>query len=108
MLQQNEMRVRFHSLQSAIGQAAQACSAERNLPGELRTCIQKLDKQSDAMVGLMAGSDGERIQRILNEMEVLGKRAKTVCGSGLPVSGQLKSAVNHLHGELCYFRECLN
>lgn len=108
MLQQNEMRVRFHSLQSAIGQAAQACSAERNLPGELRTCIQKLDKQSDAMVGLMVGSDGERIQRILNEMEVLGKRAKTVCGSGLPVSGQLKSAVNHLHGELCYFRECLN
>ncbi|NVE00374.1 hypothetical protein [Massilia sp. BJB1822] len=108
MLQQNEMRVRFNSLQFAIGQAAQACSAERNLPGELRNCIQKLDKQSDTMVGLMASSDNERIQRILVDMEVLGKRAKTVCGSGLPVSGQLKSAVNQMHGELCYFRECLN
>ncbi len=89
---EQEIRSRLSSVQLLVGQAAQALSAERNLPGELRDYIQKLDRHTD------------RISEIVTDMELLGARARRVCSSGLPLSGQMKSAVNHMHDELVQFK----
>ncbi|AXA92016.1 hypothetical protein [Massilia sp. YMA4] len=108
MLPEQEIRNRLSGLQLAVGHAAQALSAERCLPGELRDYIQKLDRQSDRISEILALRDPRRIVKLIEDMEVLGARARRVCSSGLPLSGQMKSAVNHMHNELVDFKQRLH
>ncbi|TWI65344.1 hypothetical protein IP91_02752 [Pseudoduganella lurida] len=108
MLGEQELRSRLSSLQLAVGHAAQALSAERNMPGELRDYIQKLDRQSDRITEILALRDRARIVKLIDDMELLGARARRVCTSGLPLSGQMKSAVNHMHNELIEFKQQLH
>jgi hypothetical protein len=105
---EQEIRSRLGSIQLAVGQAAQALSAERNLPGELRDYIQKLDRQSDRICEILALGDPARIVKLVADMELLGARARRVCTSGLPLSGQMKSAVNLMHNELIDFKQHLH
>ncbi|HEX8606919.1 MAG TPA: hypothetical protein VF774_30040 [Pseudoduganella sp.] len=105
---EQEIRSRLNSIQLAVGQAAQALSAERNLPGELRDYIQKLDRQSDRIGEILALRDPARVVKLVADMELLGARARRVCTSGLPLSGQMKSAVNLMHNELIDFKQHLH
>ncbi len=41
MLQENEILRRFTTIEQVIGLAAQAASADRDVPGELRDCLQR-------------------------------------------------------------------
>lgn len=108
MLQENEIRQRFTRVERAIGEAAQACSAERDLPGELRDCIQKLDRQSDAAKQVMDTHDEARIRKMVDELEMLGDRAKRVCSSIPTLTSQMKSAVKHVHDELSELKHQLH
>jgi hypothetical protein len=108
MLEEQEIRTRLSSLRVAVGHAAQALSAERHLPGELRDYIQKLDRHADRISEILAMRDPRRIVKLVADMELLGARARRVCGSGLPLSGQMNSAVNHMHNELVDFRQQLH
>jgi hypothetical protein len=105
---EQEIRSRLNNIQLVVGQAAQALSAERNLPGELRDYIQKLDRQSDRIGEILALRDPARIVKLVADMELLGARARRVCTSGLPLSGQMKSAVNLMHNELIDFKQHLH
>lgn len=100
MLQANEIQQRFNSVEQAIGQAAQACSAERDVPSELRDCIQKLDRQSDLAKEVIGTRDEMQIRKFVDDLEMLGDRAKQVCGSGAKLTPQLKNAVLRVHDEL--------
>ncbi|WP_296001883.1 hypothetical protein [Rugamonas sp.] len=100
MLQANEIQRRFHSVEQAIGQAAQACSAERDVPSELRDCIQRLDRQSDLVRQVIQTRDEPRIRKMVDDLEQLGDRAKRVCASGATLTPQMRSAVLHMHDEL--------
>jgi len=100
MLQEQEIRQRFYRIGQAIGAAAQACSAERNLPSELRDCIQKLDRQSDLAVQAMARHDEGSVRKLVGELHVLGERASRVCASVVTLTPQMRSAVKHVHDEL--------
>ncbi|MES2257332.1 MAG: hypothetical protein V4724_02380 [Pseudomonadota bacterium] len=100
MLQEQELRQRFIRVERAIGEAAQACSAERNLPSELRDCIQKLDRQSDAARQAVEACDEAGIRKMVGALELLGDRAKRVCSSVTTLTPQMKSAVKHVHDEL--------
>lgn len=100
MLQANEIQQRFRSVEQAIGQAAQACSAERDVPSELRDCIQRLDRQSDLAREVLQSRDEPRIRKLIDDLEHLGDRAKRVCTSVARLTPQMKSAVLHLHDEL--------
>jgi DNA repair exonuclease SbcCD ATPase subunit len=105
---EQEIRSRLSSIQHAVGQAAQALSAERHLPGELRDYIQKLDRQSDRISEILALRDQARVVKLVQDMELLGARACRVCSSGLPLSGQMKTAVNRMHSELIAFKQHLH
>jgi uncharacterized protein Yka (UPF0111/DUF47 family) len=105
MQQANDIQRRFHLVQHAIGQAAQACSAERSLPGELRDCIQRLDKQADRAPQVLLSQDGQRIRKLAVEMEQLGGRAERVCANVTQLTPQLKSAVRHMHSQLLEFKQ---
>lgn len=104
MLQANEIEQRFWTVERAIGQAAQACSAERDVPSELRACIQKLDKQSDMARQVIQSHDEARIRKMLGELEQLGERARQVCGSGAKLTPQMKNAVLRMHDELSHLK----
>lgn len=108
MLQANEIQRRFSSVESAIGQASQACSAERNVPGELRDCIERLDKQADMAKDVIQSNDENRIRQMVDDLEQLGDRAKRVCSSGADLTPQMKSAVNHMHHELSELKHQLH
>jgi len=100
MLQTNEIQRRFFIVERAIGEAAQACSAERDVPSELRDCIQRLDKQSDLAKEAIQSKDELRIRKAVDDLGQLGDRAKRVCTSGARLTPQMRSAVMHMHGEL--------
>ncbi|MBA5605294.1 hypothetical protein H3H36_07975 [Duganella sp. FT3S] len=108
MLQANEIQRRFSSVEHAIGQASQACSAERNVPGELRDCIERLDKQADMAKDVLQSNDENRIRQMVNDLELLGDRAKRVCSSGADLTPQMKTAVNHMHHELSTLKHQLH
>ena len=108
MLQANEIQRRFSSVEQAIGQASQACSAERNVPGELRDCIERLDKQADMAKDVIQSNDENRIRQMVDDLEQLGDRAKRVCSSGADLTPQMKSAVNHMHHELSALKHQLH
>lgn len=108
MMQTKEIKQRFSMIEQAIGQAAQACSAERDVPSELRACIQKLDRQSDLAKEVMQSDDPMRIRKVVDDLEQLGERAKQVCGSGVKLTQQMKSAVLRVHQELSQLKHQLH
>ena len=100
MLQANDIQHRFHLLEQAIGQAAQACSAEPFIPGELRDSIQRLDRQSDTAREVLLSQDQLRIHKLVREMERLSERARQVCINVPRLSAHMRSAVNYMHGQV--------
>lgn len=100
MLQDGEIEQRFHIIGYVIGQAAQACSAERDVPSELRDCIQKMDRQSDLAREVVGSRDEARIRKMVDELELLGARARRVCGSRASLTEQMKNAVLRVHDEV--------
>lgn len=108
MLQANEIQQRFQAIEQAIGEAAQACSSERDVPNELRDCIQKLDQQSDMAKEVIQSRDELRIQKMVDDLEQLGDRAKQVCSSAAKVTPQIKNAVMRVHDELSHLKHQLH
>ena len=108
MLQPKEIQQRLSSVEQAIGQAAQALSAEPNIPRELRDCIQRLDKQSDLVKEVIQSRDEMRIRQMVDDMEDLGDRAKKVCSSGASLTPQIRNAVMRVHDELSNLKHQLH
>lgn len=108
MLQANELERRFTLIGHAIGQASQACSVERNMPSELRSCIQKLDKQSDLAKDVLRSRDEARIRKMVDDLERLGHRARQVCINGASLMPQTKEAVKWMHDELSRLKHQLH
>ena len=108
MLQPKEIQQRLSSVEQAIGQAAQALSAEPNIPSELRDCIQRLDKQSDLVKEVIQSRDEMRIRKMVDDMEDLGDRAKKVCNSGASLTPQIRNAVMRVHDELSNLKHQLH
>ena len=100
MQQSPEILRRFSAIAEAIGQAAQACSADRDVPNELRVCLQKLDKQSDLARTVLQSQDEGRVRKLVADLEHLGDRAKLVCVSGANVTPHMRVAVMRVHDEL--------
>lgn len=108
MLQANELQQRFTSIEQAIGQAAQACSADRDVPNELRDCIQKIDRQSDAAKSVLLSQDQQRILKAVEDLEDLGDRAKQVCATAANITPHMKTAVLRMHDELSALKHQLH
>lgn len=100
MLSTLEIHHRFQLLTQAVGQAAQACSVERQLPAELRSSVQRLDQHADRLGELLDRADSAPLSRLLAEMLVLVERARQVCINVPQVSAHTRSAVNAMHGQL--------
>jgi len=100
MLSTLEIHHRFQLLAQAVGQAAQACSGERQLPAELRSSVQRLDQHADRLGELLATANSAPLSRLLAEMLVLVERARQVCINMPQVSVHTRSAVNAVHGQL--------
>ncbi|MFP5391886.1 MAG: hypothetical protein ACLGI6_10115 [Gammaproteobacteria bacterium] len=100
MMQANEIRQRFSSIQQAIGTAAQTCKSEAGAPRQLKDCIEQLDRQSSQASQVMQSSDESRIRQCVNDLESLGDEAKRVCRNEAQMSPQLKEAVMRVHDQL--------
>jgi phage shock protein A len=100
MPQSNDIEHRFHLVEQAIGQAAQASSAERNLPSELRDSIQRVDRLSDSAREIVRSQDAARIRQLIADMASLAERAKRVCTNIPSLSAQMKGSVTHMHSQI--------
>lgn len=108
MLQAYEIEQRFSVIEQAIAQASQACSVDRDVPNELRLCIQKLDQQSDQAKAVIQSQDDARIRKLVQDLEMLGDRAKRVCTSGAQVTQHMKTAVQQVHDGLSNLKHQLH
>lgn len=100
-MQTNDIQQCFSTVEFTIGQAAQARSAERDIPRELRDCIQRLDKQAELVREVILLRDEVRIRKMVDDLEQLGERARCICCGGAKLTQQLRFAVLHMHDELC-------
>lgn len=102
MMQANEVKQRVSQIKQTIQQASQACeSAGENVPSDLKSSIQQLNRQSDqASERLQQSSDDESIRQCVDELEQLGDQAKAACESADNVDQKLKDAVMKAHQEL--------
>ena len=109
MLSVEEIARRYHHVEYAIGQAARACSAERNLPSELRDCIQRMDRQSDRVKQIIQMSDELQIRKLVDDLALLGERARRVCANGaVTLTPQMTTAVTNMHEELSLLKRQLH
>lgn len=100
MLQANEVAQRFDSIEQAIGQAAQLCGQEQELPMDLKDCLNQLDQQKSSVRQAIDSHDDARIRQAVDNMESLGDRAKQACGAAPNLTPELKSAVLQVHDTL--------
>ena len=109
MMHDREIRIRLGNIQMAVSQAAQVLSAERHLTGELRDTIQKLDRRSDDISEMLVSEDYANVPKLVDDMEMLGARARRVCASErMQVTPEMKAAVNFMHRELFDFKQHLH
>lgn len=100
MLETNEIQHHCQLLEQAIGQAAQACSAERAIPKELRDSVERLDRHADTARAVLQSKDDARIDRLLGEMALLAERAQRVCQNVAQLTAHTKSTVTHMHRQI--------
>ena len=100
MLQTNDIEHRFHLLEQAIGQAAQASSAEPNLPSELRDSIQRVDRLGDTAREVLQSGDQARIRKLVADMTTSAERARRVCTNIPQLSAQIRGAVSHMASQI--------
>ena len=100
MLQSSEIQKRFSSIQQAIGQASQSLQSETSVPMELKECIQRLDRETNAAQQVMQSQDESRIRQCVDDLESIGDEAKRVCRSQGAVNPQVAAVVTRVHDEL--------
>ncbi|MDR7050775.1 phage shock protein A [Duganella sp. 3397] len=91
---------RFHLLEQAIGQAAEASSAEPQLPSELRDSIQRVDRLGDTARDILQTGDPARIRKLLADMTTSAERARRVCTNLPQLSAQIRGAVSHMVSQI--------
>lgn len=96
---------RFNVLAGAIGQASQTCSADRNVPSELRVCIQKLDQQSDQLRAVLQARDEGRLRKMVDALDQLSERARLVCANGANITPHMRVAVVRVHDEVAALKQ---
>jgi uncharacterized protein YicC (UPF0701 family) len=100
MHETNDIQHRCHLLEQAIGQAAQACSAERSVPSELRDSVERLDRHADTARAVLQSKDQLRIARLIGDMARLAERARQVCINVPQLSVHMKSTVTQMHSQI--------
>lgn len=100
MLHANDIGHRFYFVERAVRLAAQAASAEPNLPRELRDCVEKLDAHADQAREVLQSADEARLRKLVRDMDLLAGRAKRICEYIDSLSGQMKGAVSQMHSQI--------
>ncbi|MYM24760.1 hypothetical protein GTP46_19165 [Duganella sp. FT135W] len=100
MLHTNDIQHRFYFVDRAVRLAAQAASAETNLPRELRDCLERIDKLADDARDILPTKDELRIRKLVRDMDLQAERAKRICNYIPTLSAQIKSAVTDMHSQL--------
>jgi len=95
-----DLERRFHLVEQAIGQAAEASSAEHHLPSELRDCIQRVDRMGDTARDVLQTGDDARIRKLVGDMLTSAERARRVCINIPQLSAQIRGAVSHMVSQL--------
>lgn len=96
MLHTDDIARRLRLVEQAISQAAQASSAELQLPSELRDCVQRIDRLSDGARAVLQSGDAARVRKLVSDMLALAERAQRVCANIPHLSAQIRSAVHHM------------
>lgn len=93
-----DLERRYHLVEQAIGQAAEASSAEHHLPSELRDCIQRVDRMGDTAREVLQSGDDARIRKLVGDMLISAERARRVCTNIPQLSAQIRGG-GQPHGQ---------
>lgn len=100
MLNTNDIQHRFYFVERAVRLAAQAASAEPNLPRELRQCLERIDKLADDARDILPALDELRIRKLVRDMDLQADRARRICDYIPTLSAQIKGAVTQMHCQM--------
>ncbi len=100
MMQVNELRKQFNHVEDTIDQAAQVCRMEPGVPSELMQCIEALDEHTQQARQAMQSEDENQIRHCVDQLEMLGDRAKRACENAGNINDGLRDAVMQAHSEL--------
>jgi methyl-accepting chemotaxis protein len=100
MLQTNEIKQRFNSIERTINQVSQACQSNNNVPQELLDCARQLDQHTDQVRQLLQSQDQMRMLQCVDKMEEIGDRAQRACKQTSNLDTKVKDAFRQVHIEL--------
>lgn len=109
-MQTSQVKEQFSRIERSIDQAAQLCESANQVPEKLRSCIAKLDSESDQAKQMLSQetSDSEIIDCI-DRLEELGDQAMEACKQGgNSVDPDLQHAVKQAHDELSSLKHQLH
>ena len=107
MLQAREIQQRFSHIQQTINEAEQVCRSG-DAPDDLRTCIEKMARESQQAQQVMQSNDQQRMVECVDNLESMGDEAKRISRSASSMSPQLETAVSKVHAELSQLKHQLH
>jgi len=110
MLQAEEVRQRFVQIEKTIQQMSQACEkAGSGIPSDVKSSIQQLDQRSGkAKQELQQAQNDQAISKCVDELEMLGDKAKAACEKNGNVDAKVKQAVLEAHQALSQLKHQLH
>jgi chromosome segregation ATPase len=78
MMQAKEIEQRFTTVERSVEQLKQAVNAQKNVPQDLKDCVQQLGQQTSAARQVVQSQDEQRIVQAVDELEQLSGPAKDV------------------------------
>jgi chromosome segregation ATPase len=78
MMQAKEIEQRFTTVERSVEQLKQAVNAQKNVPQDLKDCVQQLGQQTSAARQVVQSQDEQRIVQAVDELEQFCGPAKDV------------------------------
>jgi len=108
MLQQNEIKQRFGSIERNIQQAATTCQADKKLPQNLKDCVTQWQQHAVKAKTVFDSQNSKEILSCVDDLEQIAQRAEMALHDVVGDASKIRSFVEHAHSELSDLKQKLH
>ena len=108
MLQQNEIKQRFVSIERNIDEAFSVCKSDSKLPQKLRDCVNQWQEHAVKAKPIVETHDQKEVFAAVSDLEKIGERAELALRDVIGDDNKIRNFVQHAHSELADLKKKLH
>jgi hypothetical protein len=108
MLQQNEIKQRFGSIERNIEEAVTTCKADAKLPQKLKDCVTQWQQHAIKAKPTFDTQNSKEILSCVDDLEKIGHRAEMALSEVTGDDSKIRNYVEHAHSELADLKKKLH